>query len=69
MKYGDESNVSNDVKALTDIINRQGSTLLLEVIAEQVGHAKLKFDLTEAEVAKVRNSLRDELNEALNERV
>jgi len=69
MQYGDEQNVANDVKVLTDIINRQGSGILIEVIAELVGRTKIQFDLNEAEIAKIRMSLREELNEALNERV
>ena len=69
MKYGDYYNVTKDVKTLNDILNRQGTTLLLEVIAEHAGNCSIKFKMTNEERNKLIDSLIDELKESLYERL
>jgi len=69
MKYGDYDNVGKDAKTLYEIHDRQGSTLLLEVIAERVGQACLKFSLTGIERKRVHDSLVNELSDLINERI
>lgn len=68
MKYGDYSNVTQDVAALTDILNRQGSYLLLEVMAENVGKAVLNFKLSQKEVDVVVSKDCDTYRALVNER-
>lgn len=69
MKYGDYDNVTKDVKALNDIIDRQGATLLLEVIAEKLGDASIKFKLTDEENKRALDSYLAVLKEAVLERI
>lgn len=53
MTYGDIDNVTKDAKLLYDIIARQGTDILLEVMADHLGHVANKFSLTQAEVQRV----------------
>lgn len=66
--YGDADNVRADVKALNDIINRQGNNLLLDVIAEHVGRVSKDFKLSDDDVRRVRRALVEHLTNAINER-
>lgn len=66
--YGDIDNVTKDVKALNDILNRQGNTLLLHVISEQVGNLNLKYNWTEKDVQNIITNLCNELKESILER-
>lgn len=67
-KYGDSDRVREDVKILNDIFRRQGASLLLGVIAENVGDAANRFNLNEENVKNIRESLVKELVEAIGER-
>lgn len=66
--YGDTDNVKRDVATLNDILSRQGSRLLTDVIAEHIGQAAIKYKLTPTEVSRLRNSTIDSLNMAIIER-
>ncbi len=66
--YGDVDNVQKDSKVLAEILSRQGSDLLLEVIANQVGNTVVKFSLKPAEVDAIKASLRLSLDELIGER-
>lgn len=68
-KYGDVENVKNDVKILNDILNRQGTSLLIDVIAENVGSSSVKFNFSSKEKHRVIEKLVFELRESINERV
>lgn len=68
MRYGDYDNVTKDSKALFDILQRQGSGLLLEVIAEQVGKTALATKLNAADIRRLKVSLVNELCDAIDER-
>lgn len=68
MNYGDYGNVKQDVAVLTDILNRQGSYLLLEVMAENVGKATLNFKLSQKEVDVVVSKDCDTYRALVNER-
>lgn len=68
-KYGDIENVKADVKSLHEILARQGSSLLLDCIAEHVGQTVLKFKLNSAEAEKILNNLTGELKESIFERI
>ena len=66
-KYGDESKVSDDTKTLKDIFNRQGSSFLLDVLAELVGDATRKFTLRPSESKYLKTSLVNELSRSIDE--
>jgi len=68
-KYGDIANVKADVKALNDIISRQGTSLLIDVISNSVGDSVIKFKLDSTEAQRIVKALVTELNEALLERI
>lgn len=68
LKYGDVDNVPKDVKTLNDIIDRQGITLLIDVIAEYVGQRAIAYKWTSLERRQVMNQYVEELREAIIER-
>lgn len=69
MKYGDYDNVTKDVRTITDILNRQGMTLILEVIAEKVGRTVIEHKLNSDDAVRIMNSILNELKEEILERV
>ncbi len=68
-KYGDVANVRADVKTLHDILGRQGSSLLIDVIAEHVGVVAIKFNLNKVEKNNLLKANIDELTDAILERI
>lgn len=68
-KYGDIDNVKADVKALNDIISRQGTSLLIDTISNSVGDKVNKYKLESTEAQRIVKALVTELNESLLERV
>lgn len=68
-KYGDVENVKSDVKVLTEIFNRQGSALLIDVIAELSGTSANMFKLNPIERKRVITTLINDLTSALEERL
>ena len=67
-KYGDRDQVPADCRTLNDIISRQGTSLLIDCIAEHVGTVALKFNMSPQDRMNVLHSLVAELREALAER-
>lgn len=67
--YGDLDNVPRDVNTLRDIIARQGSKLLLDVVAETCGETANKFRMSERDRSTLIGSLTVEFNDALRERL
>ena len=67
-KYGDTDKVRSDVATLNEILARQGTQLLIDVIAEYAGTTANKFQSNEQDRARLRKSLIDVLVEALDER-
>ena len=53
--YGDMPNVQKDAKALHDILNRQGSRIFLEVMADHLGTVANTHRLSQQEVNTVVN--------------
>lgn len=51
-----------------EILARQGSSLLIDVIAESIGETVNKFKLNSVESKRIRDSLVSELNDAISER-
>lgn len=66
--YGDSENVAKDSKLIREILNRQGTNLLIHVISEHVGETVLKFKLDDTEVTRILDSLVSELKESIRER-
>jgi hypothetical protein len=66
--YGDLDNVKKDLGTLKDILDRQGSDIVLEAIAEQIGHCKLKFNLSSADLAAIVSSIKLSLDDLIGER-
>ena len=69
MKYGDYDNVAKDSKAIYDIQARQGNTLILECIAETIGKACSKFNLSDEEKQHLLDTTIAELKEEILERI
>jgi hypothetical protein len=67
-KYGDVDRVKSDVETLNEILGRQGSSLLIDVIAESVGATSNRFKLSDSERQRLVESLVTELKESLLER-
>jgi hypothetical protein len=67
-KYGDSDNVSKDVTTLKEILARQGSSLLIDVIANHVGETVIKFNLNNEDSKRLVDSLVNKLKESLLER-
>lgn len=67
-KYGDIDKVSRDAAVVWEILGRQGQSLFIDVLAESVGRAAIKFKMTPIEIERVHKSMIDELHEAILER-
>lgn len=68
-KYGDTENLKQDIKTLSDIIDRQGSDLLIDVIAENAGNTANKFKLSPSDRTMTMIALVDSLENSLKERL
>lgn len=68
-KYGDIDKVKDDSKVLHDIISRQGSTLLIDVIAEHIGQANLNHNFSDIEKNRILTLTVNELKYAILERI
>ena len=69
MKYGDYDNVTKDSKAIYDILDRQGNTLLLECIAERIGTSAKKFSIGSEDRTRLMDSIVDELKTEILDRI
>lgn len=67
--YGDSDNVKKDLSTLKEILERQGSDIVLEAIAEQIGQCRLKFNLSGAELSAIVSSIKLSLDDLIGERV
>lgn len=68
MRYGDESKVKEDVKVLNDILWRQGSNLLIDTLAEYIGETSLQYRFNSIDIDRLKQSILNELKDAINER-
>lgn len=68
-KYGDTENVKKDSKTVNDIISRQGTTFLLDLISSWAGDCANRFNMGELDRTTLIKSLTAEFNEALKERL
>lgn len=68
-KYGDIDKVKQDVKTLNEILSRQGSSLFIDVLAEQSGLTANKFNMDADERALLIKNLLAEYHSSLSERL
>jgi hypothetical protein len=66
--YGDVDQVKNDVKVLNEILSRQGTRLLIDVLSSYAGDCINKYKMTDQERNNLVNSIIYDLNESLSER-
>lgn len=66
--YGDVSKVKDDVKTLNEILNRQGTRLLIDVISSYTGELINKYKMTDKERNNLVNSILHDFNESMSER-
>lgn len=69
MSYGDYDNAAKDLKTLKEIIQRQGSQIALEAIAESIGDTNLKFKFSQIEIDRIIKGECEELAQQILERV
>lgn len=67
--YGDVQNLQKDSKLIKEIMDKQGFHFIVDVIADKIGEYANKFNLSEEESIKVKNSIVDDLNESIKERI
>ena len=67
--YGDIDRVKEDVKTLNEILSRQGSNLLLDVVVENVGKCTIMFKLDTEGRSIVCKGLVEDFMNALQERL
>ena len=68
-KYGDTSQVEQDMKTLIDIQMRQGSALLIDLIAESAGRNANQLKLSDADRKRLVESMCKDLRDAMLERL
>ena len=68
-RYGDVNSVKVDSQVITEIISRQGSGLLLDVISESCGNTANKFNLSNEDRNRLIESLVEEFKMSLQERL
>lgn len=68
-KYGDIQNAKKDWETLKDILNRQGSSFLIDAIAENCGSTSATFRFSQKDRERLVESLTSELKESLLERL
>lgn len=68
-KYNDVSRVKDDVKVLNEILQRQGISLLIDVIANLCGERSIHWKFNEKERAELINNVVTEMRESLAERL
>ena len=68
-RYGDVDKVKQDAAVLREILSRQGSELLLDVIASHTGEAAIKFKMNSNERREVVRSLIVDFKESLWQRM
>jgi hypothetical protein len=69
MNYGDYDNVTKDATKLIDILNRQGSHIFLEVLADKLAQTSYAYSLTESERNTYHKNICKDLKSLILERV
>lgn len=66
--YGDIDNVRKDSALIREILDRQGTDLILEVIANQIGEKVSEFNMNQGAINNIVNSISNSLKELVSER-
>jgi hypothetical protein len=66
--YGDMDRVEQDAATIAEIIGRQGDGLVIDVVAERIGHVVNKFKLNSTERDRLFKVTLGRLSEAILER-
>ena len=69
IKYGDIEKVKQDAKTIRDIESRQGSSLLIDCLAESCGETAIKFNFSSTDRKNLIKNLLSELENALRKRL
>lgn len=67
--YGDPENVKRDATTLIEVITKQGSNLLLDVVAEFAGETANRFSIAPEGRTRLMTSLLGHFENALKERL
>jgi len=67
--YGDIESLKYDLNALNNILSRQGTNLLIDVIAEHAGKTANKFNMSDDDRDRLVSNLINDLQNQLNERI
>lgn len=67
--YGDMPKVKNDFKTINEIVSRQGLTILIRALAENIGESSLKFKLNFNDRTRLFESVMTEVRETILERI
>jgi hypothetical protein len=68
-EYGDQNNYQRDFMNLKDILNRQGTLFLTDMIAEYIGKSSWKYNFSHEESLNLLESIVNDLREATYERI
>ncbi len=68
-KYGDTDRVSRDASVISEILARQGTSFLIDILAEKAGSTANRFKMNKEERETLSSKLQTEFNEALAERL
>lgn len=66
-KYGDVENVKRDAKTVIEILGRQGSSFLIDIIAEHCGRLANLYKLKPDEIKNLNTTMTTELRDAISE--
>ena len=67
--HGHPEQLETDIDTLHDILDRQGTSVVIDAIADNVACAAIKFNMSEQERDRLTNSLAAELQNALLEKL
>jgi hypothetical protein len=68
-KYGDTERVKEDAKTLREIIERQGSSLVIDCLSEYIGETANRWAMDNEERKKLMQSVTFEFRVSLDERL
>lgn len=68
-KFGDTDNVKKDSLTLREILSRQGTSLIIDVLADVTAESIDRVNTTKIERQRLVNSILTELQNALDERI
>lgn len=67
--YGNLTRLNIDIKLANRILEDQGINLLIDVIAEYIGTQSVKYNLSTEESNRLKESVLNDLESQINERI